>query len=224
MIATSSTGLAERTWCARAAEPAAPDSDQDTRLLARLRAGDRQAAEALARAYGGRMLAVARRLLHCEADSADAVQEAFLAALRAIDSFAGNARLWTWLYRITTNTCLMKRRVRARRSGVSLDDLPPGFDVSGQPAHPGRPRADHAFDRLARDETQAQVRACIDRLPDPYRAILVLRDLEERDTEETARLLGISRGAVKTRLHRARQGLRALLEPLFGEDGTSGAW
>jgi len=68
---------------------------------------------------------------------------------------------------------------------------------------------------LAREETRTQVKACIDRLPEPYRTVLLLRDIEELDTEETALQLGIAPGAVKTRLHRARQALRTLLEPLF---------
>jgi RNA polymerase sigma-70 factor (ECF subfamily) len=69
--------------------------------------------------------------------------------------------------------------------------------------------------RLACAETREQVRASIDRLPEPLRQVLLLRDIEELDTEETARLLGLTIANVKTRLHRARLALRALLEPLF---------
>jgi RNA polymerase sigma-70 factor (ECF subfamily) len=188
------------------AEP--PDAEDDAALLARARAGDERACEALVTRHGGRMLAVARRLLGTAEDSADAVQDAFLAAFRALDGFQGNAALGTWLHRIVVNVCLMKRRARSRSREVRMDDLPP---TSGGPANPWE---NEAQARLSRTELRAQVRACIDRLPDAYREILLLRDIEEFDTDQTARHLGITPGAVKTRLHRARLALRALLEPL----------
>src|SRR5260370_763916 len=80
---------------------------------------------------------------------------------------------------------------------------------------PVRPWEEEALSRLTREETCIQVRACIGQLPEPYRTVLLLRDIEELDTEQTAHHLGIAPGAVKTRLHRARQALRTLLEPLF---------
>jgi RNA polymerase sigma-70 factor (ECF subfamily) len=97
--------------------------------------------------------------------------------------------------------------------------LLPTFDETGLHSHPVRPWEDDALARLTRAETRAYVRACIDRLPDPYREVLVLRDIEELDTEQTAQQLGIKPGAVKTRLHRARQALRTLLEPVVLGDG-----
>ena len=183
-------------------------------LLARVRAGDESACEELVRQHCGRMLAVARRYLRSEDDSADAVQDAFLAAFRSLDSFAGNSTLGTWLHRIVVNVCLMKRRARSRSREVRVEDLFPTFDGAGRPSGPVQPWEDDAQARLSRAELRAQVRACIDRLPDPYREVLLLRDIEEFDTDQTARHLGITPGAVKTRLHRARQALRALLEPL----------
>ena len=100
-----------------------------------------------------------------------------------------------------------------------MDDLLPTFDETGHHSHPVRPWEDDALARLTRAETRAHVRACINRLPAPYREVLVLRDIEELDTEQTAKQLGINPGAVKTRLHRARQALRSLLEPLVLADG-----
>jgi RNA polymerase sigma-70 factor (ECF subfamily) len=164
------------------------------------------------------MLAVARRFLGCEADSDDAVQDAFVSAFQSLDTFAGNARLATWLHRIVVNHCLMKLRQRKRRRTVSLDGLLPTFDETGHHTRPVTPWAQHPEERLSQAETRAQVRASIDRLPEPYRVVLLLRDIEERDTEETAELMGISRAAVKTRLHRARQALRTLLEPVFAQE------
>jgi RNA polymerase sigma-70 factor (ECF subfamily) len=190
----------------------------DSELLARLRAGDDRACEELVRQHGGRMLSVARRLLWSEEECADAVQDAFLSAFRSLDRFAGQSSVGTWLHRIVVNACLMKLRARSRHRNVSIDDLLPAFDETGHHARPVRPWAEQAPTLLARAETRAQVRACIDQLPDCHRTVLLLRDIEELDTDETARLLGITPGAVKTRLHRARQALRTLLEPLFADD------
>jgi RNA polymerase sigma-70 factor, ECF subfamily len=192
----------------------------DVELLECIRAGDERACEALVRQYGGRMLAVARRFLRTEEDSADAVQDAFLSAFRYLETFEGNSAVGTWLHRILVNVCLMRLRARARRQEVQIDHLLPTFDQTGHHSNPVRGWQDGALARLAAAETRAHVRDCIDRLPDPYREVLVLRAIEELDTEQTAQHLGISPGAVKTRLHRARQVLRTLLEPfVLGEEG-----
>ncbi|MBI1915353.1 MAG: sigma-70 family RNA polymerase sigma factor [Planctomycetes bacterium] len=198
-----------------------PELEAEAELVDRIRAGDESACATLVRRHGGAMMACARRILHCEAESADAVQDALVSAFRSIGSFAGNARLGTWLHRIVVNACLVRLRARRRRRAVPLDDLLPTFDESGRPA--SRLAGDGArqpLARLEREEVRAQVRACIDRLPDPHRTVLLLRDIEEFDTDQTAELLGTSRGAVKVRLHRARQALRSLLAPLLGLDGN----
>ncbi len=196
--------------------------EAETQLLVRIRAGDAEASAALVQQYGGRMLAVARRFLRCEEDCADAVQDAFLAAFRSLDQFEGNSTLGTWLHRIVVNACLTKLRAQSRSRAVPMDDLLPTCDETGHHARPIRTWEEPALARLTSEETRAQVRNCIDRLPEPYRTVLLLRDIEELETDQTARRLGISVGAVKTRLHRARQALRILLEPLFGseESGT----
>jgi RNA polymerase sigma-70 factor (ECF subfamily) len=187
---------------------------EDIELGERIRAGDERACEALVRQHGGRMLAVARRFLRTEEDSADAVQDAFLSAFRSLEGFEGNSSLGTWLYRIVVNVCLVRLRARSRTREVRIEELLPTFDQSGRHSHSVRGWEDGTLARLTRAEIRAHVRACIDRLPSPYREVLLLRDIEELDTEQTAQQLGINPGAVKTRLHRARQALRTLLEPL----------
>ena len=193
------------------------DPNQEAQLLAGMRAGDDAAYETLVRRYSGRLLAVARRFLGCDEEAADAVQEAFISAFRAIDRFDGQSTLGTWLHRIVVNACLMKLRSRARRRTVSIDELLPTFDDTGHHVRPIVAWTEDAFAFLSRAETRARVHACIDQLPDDYRTILLLRDIDELDTDQTAELLGISVPAVKTRLHRARQALRTLLEPLAVE-------
>jgi RNA polymerase sigma-70 factor, ECF subfamily len=191
------------------------EPEAEAQLLARVRAGDQEASAALVRKYGGRMLAVAGRFLHCPEDIADALQDAFLAAFRSLDKFEGNSSLGTWLHRIVVNSCLAKLRAQSRSRAVPIDDLLPTFDETGHHARPVGSWEGQPLALLAREETRTQVKACIDRLPEPYRTVLLLRDIEELDTNQTAQHLGIAPGAVKTRLHRARQALRTLLEPLF---------
>jgi len=188
-------------------------------FLDRLRAGDEQAFAELVREHGGRMLAVARRFLRSSEDIADAVQEAFLAVFRSLGSFQGSSALSTWLHRILVNACLMKLRTRSRRRECSVEDLLPRFDEAGRHAGPVRRWMEDPHELLAADEARQVVRRAIGRLPDPLRVVLLLRDIEELDTAETARLLGITQSNVKTRLHRARQALRALLEPTFASRG-----
>src|SRR5262249_180628 len=152
-------------------------------------------------------LAVARRFLHCEADCADAVQDAFLAAFRSLDTFSGHSNLGTWLHRIVVNACLMKLRARSRSRQVPIDDLLPTFDETGHHARPVRRWTEQDVGLMDQAELRLQVRRCIDKLPESYRCVLLLRDIEQLDTEQTARQLGMTPGSVKTRLHRARQAL-----------------
>ena len=148
-------------------------------------------------------------------EAADALQEAFVSAFRNIDHFEGNSRLATWLHRIVVNACLMKLRFRARHPEVSIEGLLPEFNSWGHHARGVRSWRKQPIDELLTDETRALVRRCIDMLPEDFRMILLLRDIEELSTEEAASVLNITAGTAKVRLHRARQALRALLEPHF---------
>jgi RNA polymerase sigma-70 factor (ECF subfamily) len=189
----------------------------ETGLLARLRSGDEDAYEHLVRAYGGKLLSVARRFLRSPDDAQDAVQDAFLCAFRSIGSFEGSARLSTWLHRIVINSALMKLRSRRRTPETSIEDLLPKFVEDGHQVRPSTEWSRSGDEAVEQRETREVVRRCIDQLPESYRTVLLLRDIEEVDTEEAARILGVSENAVKVRLHRARQGLRTLLDAYFRE-------
>jgi RNA polymerase sigma-70 factor (ECF subfamily) len=191
------------------------DADDERALLGSLRAGDEAAFEKLVREHAPRMLAVARRFLRDEEAAQDAVQDAFLSAFRGLGDFQGGARIGTWLHRIVVNAALMKLRSRRRKPEEAIDELLPRWREDG---HPARPAGPWSADRvLESEELRARVRAGIEQLPDAYREVLLLRDIEEYDTEETANLLGVSSNAVKTRLHRARQALREVLDPALRE-------
>jgi RNA polymerase sigma-70 factor (ECF subfamily) len=191
------------------------DLESDASLLSRLRSGEPQAFEMLVRTHTPRLLAVAQRLLRNEEDAKDAVQEAFLNAFRSLGSFEGASRVSTWLHRIAVNVALMKLRSQRRKPEASIEGLLPAFLEDGHHAlHPPEWR-DGADVLLERREDREFIRACINELPESHRTVLILRDVEELDPEETARALGVTENVVKVRLHRARQALRSLLEPRF---------
>jgi RNA polymerase sigma-70 factor (ECF subfamily) len=187
----------------------------DIELVSAVQRNESAACETFVRRFSGRMLATARHFLRCEQDCADAVQDAFVSAFRAIDRFEGNSQLGTWLHRILINACLMKLRSRSRHPEISIEGLFPEFDKSGHHAHPVRRWSRLPDEQLQCDETRALVRRCIDMLADDFRNVVLLRDIEQFSTEEAAAALDTTPGAVKVRLHRARQALRTLLEPHF---------
>jgi len=187
----------------------------DDSFVGRLRAGDGEAFEALVRRETPRLLALARRLLRNEEDARDAVQDGFVSALRSLDGFGGRCQVSTWLHRITVNAALMKLRTRRRKPEGSIEDLLPGFLEDGHHARHPHEWRDTGEALLASREERDFVRAAIDRLPDSYRTVLLLRDIEDLDTAEVAQMLGVSDNVVKVRLHRARQALRTLLAPRY---------
>lgn len=188
-------------------------------LLAQLRAGEDAAFDELVRVAGGRMLAVARRMLTREEDAQDAVQEAFLSAFKSLDKFDGRSLLTTWLHRITVNVCLMKLRSQRRRGGPerSIDELLPTFTGDGHQTRDSVAWKPSTSGGIEQAEVRDLVRAKINELPEQYRVVLMLRDIEQLSTEETATALDMTINAVKTRLHRARQALRTLLDPHFSQ-------
>ena len=195
----------------------APASQVDTAaLLDRVRAGDAAACAEFVKTYEPRLLATSRRFLRCDHDCADAVQEAFISAFRALPRFEGQSSVSTWLHRIVVNACLMKLRSKSRRDMSSIDEMLPAFAEDGHHAHSVAGWPDELV--AAEDESNVRtlVRRSIDQLPESYRTVLILRDMEELDTEKTAELLGISESNAKVRLHRARLALQSLLNPYFG--------
>lgn len=197
------------------------EAELEAALVERLRARDPEAYVELLKRLGGRMLAVARRMLNNEEDARDAVQEAMLACCKHIDTFDGRSQVGTWLHRIVVNACLMKRRSRSRRPERRIEDLLPTFIEDGH-----QTRSSESWDRDgtgqsgSNEEIRALVRERIDELPEGYREVLLLRDIAGLSTEAAAEVLGMKENAVKTRLHRARQALRALLDPHLRGEGS----
>jgi RNA polymerase sigma-70 factor, ECF subfamily len=185
--------------------------NREQELIRRRRAGDDEAFETMVRQYGGRMLIVARRFLRVEQDARDAVQEALLSAFKSIHGFAGEAKLSTWLHRIVVNAALMQLRSRKRRNEDSIEELMPRFDDRGGWADRDNTQGNVAEEIMERRCTRELLRKCIARLPEIYRNVLMMRDIEELENQEVAEMLGAHPNTVKVRLHRAHQALRAVV-------------
>ncbi len=178
-------------------------------------AADGNDLERAIREHGAAMLWVARRLLGNEDEARECVQEAYLLAFAKIASFEGRSSFRTWLHRIVVNTALGLLRKRKRKETESLDDLLPVFDSDGCRVEPSW-RFNEPLERmLERNDVQNIVCRSIASLPESYRIVLALRDIEGYDTAEAATLLETNAGVIKTRLHRARAALKKKLEPLW---------
>lgn len=209
LVASASTS-GDRPWLGF--QPASPDP-----LVERLQQGDSQAFDSLVQEYSPRLQAVARRMLTHPEDAADAVQDTFLLAYVSIHRFRGGSGIFTWLYRILVNNCLMKLRARGGRKVLSLESLNRGAGHDGDRCWPIQRLAEPRENRVEQAEARALVRSCIERLPPEHRTIIQLRDIQRLSTEQAAGVLQITCGAAKTRLHRARQALRKLLEAAGGD-------
>ena len=193
----------------------------DQALLTALRAGHEWAFETMVRLYGGRLLAVARRFTRNDDDAQDVLQSAYLSAFRALHDFEGACQLSTWLHRIVVNTALMKLRSRRRKPEESIDALLPAFQEDGHHVEQFSEWSTPADQLIERKETRATVRECIEQLPENYRVVLKLRDIEELSTQEVAGMLAMTPTAVKVRLHRARQALSTLLRKQYASTAVT---
>jgi RNA polymerase sigma-70 factor, ECF subfamily len=184
----------------------------DRALLARHVDGDREAFGELFRRHRDRLWSVALRTLGDPEEAADALQDAMLSAYRAAGSFRGDAAVTTWLHRVVVNACLDRMRRRATRPTVPLPE------VETELAKPA------PVDAIATSDLRMALQTALATLPDEQRAALVLVDVEGYSVEETAALLGVASGTVKSRCARARAKLLPLLRHLRENDSPeSGA-
>ena len=191
------------------------DLSDEEGLIADLRSGDREATTRFVQTNIGWMRAVARRLLKDEGLAEDAVLEPLIKALNNIDRFERRSKLSTWLHRITVNEALMKLRSRKRLEEEPVDPLLPEFDANACRIEPPWQRLADADEILDQGRRRDLIRSKIETLPESYRIVLMLRDIEEMTTAEVAEYLGITESNVKVRLHRARSALKKILEPLL---------
>lgn len=199
-------------------DPAMPDD----RLAVLVGQGDHAAFRLLMRRHNQAMFRAARSILRDEAEAEDAVQEAYLQAFRRIGDFRGESKLSTWLVRIGVNEALGRLRRRRRTAAViSLEgDRPVEWEAAMETTHGAQ--AEEPEHEAMRAQTRRLLEAKIDRLPDAFRTVFVLRALEETSVEDAAAILGIAEATVRTRYFRARALLRDSLsrELDLAQDGA----
>jgi RNA polymerase sigma-70 factor (ECF subfamily) len=176
----------------------------DAELARHAAGGDQAAFEAIMRRCNRAMFRTARAILRDDAEAEDALQEAYLQAYRTMGSYRGEARLSTWLARVVANEALMRLRKHARRSAIV--PLHPGTDEINQIAEASMDRQPESSARRA--EMRKLLEQRIDALPGAYRAVFMLRAVEEYSVEETAKILDIPEATVRSRFFRARSLLR----------------
>ncbi|NTU79482.1 MAG: sigma-70 family RNA polymerase sigma factor [Chloroflexales bacterium] len=182
--------------------------DDEAALLSGLRRHDPDACTCLVKRYAPLVYARALRLTGDHDEAEGVLQTTFIKACEALASFDGVSSLGTWIYRIATNEGLML--LRKRKPQVALDEVAETL----QPDELPQQRQAWAPDPLRaalNGELQAALEQAIAALPEPLRVVVLLRDIEQLSTEETAERLGLTAGAVKVRLHRARLKLREIL-------------
>ena len=188
----------------------------DAELVALVREGDEGAIRAIVRRHNQRLFRAARGIVRNDAEAEDVVQAAYVSAFTHLEGFRGDAQLKTWLTRIVINEAI--GRLRQRRPTVELTTVEAEQGRSAQIIQFPliQPQPDPETE-MARQEVRRFLEQAVDTLPDAFRAVFVLRDVEGLSIEETAALLAVKPGTIKTRLFRARRLVRAAVE-----DGIKG--
>lgn len=195
-----------------------PDQTE-SRLIARLVARDERAFNQLVRAYERRVLTLVARMLGNSADAEEIAQEVFVQVFKAIDTFRGDSKLSTWIYRIAINLCKNRVKYLKVRHAGEQDEI---GEVEERGALVGERRANVAAmerpdEMMSGMQVEQIVQAAILELEPTFRECLILRDVEELSYEQIEEITGLPIGTVKSRIHRARMQLRAAVERELGE-------
>lgn len=199
---------------------AAAKPSPDDALIARAKAGDFEAFEELVGRYQDKVYRLAFRFVRNETEAKEIVQDTLLSVWRKLDGFKGDSAFGSWLFRVTANAALMRLRSQRRHAEVSTEELPPGFldtpqSSYGQILSHGENWARRPDEELQSEELREKIQAAVDGLPEIYRTVFLVRDVDGLSTEETAEALQLSVPTVKTRLHRARLALRESIAGYF---------
>ena len=198
--------------------PSDPQTLKEAEMISRIVAGERELFYDLIKPYERALFITAYSVLRCEADAEEIAQEAVLKAYKALSRFRGDSKFSTWLIRITLNEALMRRRRSRPGSDVPLQEFIDEADGDFTPAvlTDWREIPSEALDRK---ELRDILQRAIDELPQNYREVLIMRDVREMNIAETAQLLGVSEGVVKSRLFRARLMMQKIVAPQLQAQG-----
>jgi RNA polymerase sigma-70 factor, ECF subfamily len=176
--------------------------------------------EGVIRDYAPRVFALARRMLGNDADAEDVTQDVLVQVFRKLDTFRGNSDIFTWLHRMTVNAALAARAKKARRNQHEITNPLDHFHENGHHSRAVRPWSVPADQQVLDKEREQIIEKAIAGLPEIYRDVYVLADVEQLSNPEISSLLGMSLAAVKSRLHRGRMLMRDALAPHFEEVAT----
>jgi RNA polymerase sigma-70 factor (ECF subfamily) len=196
------------------------DKNKENELIERLIENKDLAYETLVRQYSVRMYTTARRFFYTDDDAQECLQKAFIQVFKNISSFKKNSQLSTWLHRITVNEALMMLRQKKRQNTTSLEVFSQRYNEYGERTVFADELGNNLEDTLSnnievlfeKSEAKLSLSEIIYQLPEKYCNVILLRDIQEMNTKETAEILAVSEASVKTQLHRARLLLRAILE------------
>lgn len=186
----------------------------DNCLVTMIAKGDQEAFAEIINRYTEKVANLALRIARSQEDAEEIIQDVFVTVYRKVDRFEGKSAFSSWLYRITANTAFMKLRKRKQHVAVSLEESGVGFNESWLG---DRSELSDVNFISSRHELREQLDSAISRLPEEYRAIFVLRDVDGLSNQEVAEILGVTVPAVKSRLHRSRLMLRKRLQRYFDD-------
>lgn len=188
---------------------------KDKELVELLKNGNEQAFVELLQRYTEKVHRLALRITRNDTDTEEIIQDVFITVYNKIHTFKGKSAFSSWLYRITANTSFMKLRTRRKHSAVSIDEL--GYSVGDRGLFGSRSDVCDVNYMSSRHELRAMLRDAITKLPDEYRKIFILRDIDGLSNQEVGELLELSVPAVKSRLHRSRLMLRKRLQRYYND-------
>ena len=184
----------------------------EQQLISQLKARNDAALETLMARYETKVFGLARRVTGNREDAEEVLQDVFLTVVQKIETFRGDSKLSTWIYRVATNASLMKLRKRPKVQMLPLEEeLGPAIDARGQLTAPIVDWTRLPPDQLERKELVQRIEQVMEQLPEEYRSVFVLRDIEGLSAEEACEVLNLSVAALKSRLHRARLFMRKQL-------------
>lgn len=198
----------------KAVEQEGAAGTDDRELVEGLKRGDQNCFMEILQRYSEKVHNLAMRIARNQEDAEEIIQDVFITVFRKINKFEGKSAFSSWLYRITVNTAFMKLRKRKQTIAVSLEDINPSVKESWVSER--RDASDIGY-MTSRHELQQELEAAISRLPEEYRAIFILRDVDGLSNEEVGEVLTLSVPAVKSRLHRARLMLRKKLQRFYDD-------
>lgn len=194
------------------------EADDDRALLALAQAGDMSAFEALVEKHRDKVYGLALRMTRSDADAAEIVQDTFLSAYQHLKDFRREAAFGSWVHRIAANHALMRLRHRSVVQAAEDEIKGPEFNERGSLAeYPATDWSRGADERVLDAELRRAIQQATDRLPDVYRQVFLLKDVEGLSYEQIAEVTGDSVPAIKSRLHRARLSLREAIDKFYNE-------